>query len=470
MRSIPGMDVLLEKEWAVTWQEKLGRDTVKMIIGAELARIRKVLLGGAAGNDKEADLSPEALREALEALLKAYERRRLRPVLNATGVVVHTNLGRSILAEEAIDAVREAAANYSNLEYNLGDGARGRRDVHVEYDICALTGAEAALVVNNNAGAVLLCLSALARGTEVIVSRGELVEIGGSFRIPDIMEFSGAELVEAGTTNRTHLEDYAGAVTDKTSMLLKVHPSNFRIEGFTAKPKRRDLALLARERGLVFMEDAGSGLLVKPGGAGLWEEETDVRTCLEEGVDVVTFSGDKILGGPQIGVAAGKKNLIDRLRSHPVMRALRVDKMTLAAFGATMRLYRRGNYDAIPTQAMLRRTQESMKAQASRLAGKLRRAAALKSGPKFSAVPVSDAVGGGSCPAAPLAGWGVAVANHPLGGAGRLQALLRSRELPIICGARDDTLIIHVRTISPGDEAEIARAFAELSAGVTENG
>jgi len=218
------------------------------------------------------------------------------------------------------------------------------------------------------------------------------------------------------------------------------------------------------------MEDAGSGLLVKPSDSGLWEEETDVRTCLEEGVDVVTFSGDKILGGPQIGVAAGKKNLIDRLRGHPVMRALRVDKMTLAAFGATMRLYRKGNYDAIPTPAMLRRTQESMKAQASRLAGKLRKVIAPNTGPKFSAVPVLDAVGGGSCPAIPLAGWGVAVTAHPLGGAGTLQALLRSREFPIICGARDDTLIIHVRTIRPGDEAEIARAFAELNTGGTGNG
>lgn len=463
MRSIPGMDALLEKEWVAPWQEKLGRDTVKQIFGAELTRIRQTLLSGDSG--KNADLSPEGLQAALEALLEAQARRRVRAVLNATGVVIHTNLGRSILAEEAIVAVREAAENYSNLEYNLDDGSRGRRGANAESDICALTGAEAALVVNNNAGAVLLCLSALARGTEVVVSRGELVEIGGSFRIPEIMELSGATLVEVGSTNMTHLRDYAGAVTDKTSMLLKVHPSNFRIEGFTAKPERRDLANLARERGLVFMEDAGSGLLVKPTDSGIWEGETDVRTCLEEGVDVVTFSGDKILGGPQIGVIAGKKSLLDRLRGHPVMRALRVDKMTLAAFEATMRLYRKRDYDAVPTLAMLRRTQESMKTQATRLAGKLRKAAAVggADGQKFSIVTVSDTVGGGSCPAVPLSGWGVAVKNHPLGGAGRLQALLRSRELPIICGARDDALIIHVRTLRPSDEAEIVRAFADLS-------
>ena len=463
MRSIPGMDALLEKEWVAPWQEKLGRDTVKQIFGAELTRIRQTLLSGDSG--KNADLSPEGLQASLEALLEAQARRRVRAVLNATGVVIHTNLGRSILAEEAIVAVREAAENYSNLEYNLDDGSRGRRGANAESDICALTGAEAALVVNNNAGAVLLCLSALARGTEVVVSRGELVEIGGSFRIPEIMELSGATLVEVGSTNMTHLRDYAGAVTDKTSMLLKVHPSNFRIEGFTAKPERRDLANLARERGLVFMEDSGSGLLVKPTDSGIWEGETDVRTCLEEGVDVVTFSGDKILGGPQIGVIAGKKSLLDRLRGHPVMRALRVDKMTLAAFEATMRLYRKRDYDAVPTLAMLRRTQESMKTQATRLAGKLRKAAAVggADGQKFSIVTVSDTVGGGSCPAVPLSGWGVAVKNHPLGGAGRLQALLRSRELPIICGARDDALIIHVRTLRPSDEAEIVRAFADLS-------
>ena len=473
MRSIPGMDILLEKEWTARWLEKLGRDTVKQIFSAELDRIRRELLRSVAGLsaagldaaelDKNADFSPEALRASLEALLEARARRRIRAVLNATGVIIHTNLGRSVLAEEAIEAVREVAANYSDLEYNLDDGSRGRRDANAEAEICALTGAEAALVVNNNAGAVFLCLSALARGKEVIVSRGELVEIGGSFRIPEIMEFSGAALVEAGTTNRTHLKDYDGAITDKTSMLLKVHPSNFRIEGFTTKPERRALARLAHERGLVFAEDAGSGLLVKPTDSGMWEGETDVRTCLEEGVDLVTFSGDKILGGPQIGVAAGKKILVDRMRSHPMMRTLRVDKMTLVAFEATMRLYSKKDYDAIPTLAMLRRANESMKTQASRLAGKLRKATAQGSVPKFSVVSVSDAVGGGSCPAVPLSGWAVAVTDHPLGGAGKLQALLRSREIPIICGARGDALLIHVRTIRHCDEAEIVRAFADLS-------
>jgi L-seryl-tRNA(Ser) seleniumtransferase len=460
MRAIPGMDVLLEKEWALPWQKELGRETVKRIFNEELTRVRRRILEG-----ENTETSPEALRPVLEGLLKARNRRGLRACLNATGVVVHTNLGRSPLADEALRAVREVASGYSNLEYNLEEGTRGHRNSHVEESLCALAGAEAALVVNNNAGAVLLCLSALARGTEVVVSRGELVEIGGSFRIPDIMEFSGAELVETGTTNRTHLKDYAKAVTERTSMLLKVHPSNFRVEGFTASPDRADLAALARERGLIFMEDAGSGLLAE-GLLGL-DGETSIRTCLEEGVDVVTFSGDKMLGGPQIGVIAGRRAVVDRLRGHPALRALRVDKMTLAAFEATMRLYMKGNYDAIPTLAMLRRTPESMKTQALRLAAKLRRAgAALETAKtaKFAAVPVEDAVGGGSCPALPLSGWGVAVTEHPLGGAGRLQALLRAREFfPILCGARGDALILHVRTLRREDEQEIARAFEELS-------
>ena len=457
MRGIPGMDVLLGKEWTVPWQKRLGRETVKQVFNQELSRIRRALLQG-----EDADVSAEILDKTLQDLLRAAGRRRLCPVLNATGVVVHTNLGRSPLADEALRSVQEVAKGYSNLEYNLKEGIRGHRNAHVEEMLCSLTGAEAALTVNNNAGAVLLCLSALARGTEVVVSRGELVEIGGSFRIPDIMEFSGAELVETGTTNRTHLRDYAQAITERTSMLLKVHPSNFRMEGFTSAPKRKDLAALARERGLIFMEDAGSGLLIEGQRLGTdFSEETDVKTCLKEGVDLVTFSGDKMLGGPQIGVVAGKKALVGRLRGHPVLRALRVDKMTLAAFEATMRLYLREDYDAIPTLAMLRRTQESMKTQAARLASKLRKifpptAEALV---KIAVTAVEDAVGGGSCPALPLSGWGVSV-DTP--GAARLQRLLRRRELPILCGVREDALVIHVRTLRPQDEKEILEAFSEL--------
>jgi L-seryl-tRNA(Ser) seleniumtransferase len=462
MRMIPGMDVLLEKEWTAPWQSELGRETVKRVFNEELARVRQRLLTTKDADDA-ADVSPEALRETLEALLRAKARRQLRPVVNVTGVVVHTNLGRSCLAQDALQAVWEIARGYSNLEYDLEEGTRGDRNAHVEKTLCELSGAEAALVVNNNAGAVLLCLSALAQGSEVVVSRGELVEIGGSFRVPDIMAFSGAILVETGTTNRTHLKDYAGAITEKTSLLLKVHPSNFRMEGFTAAPERTALASLAHARGLALMEDAGSGLLVEGQILGpAFEGETDVKTCIREGVDLVTFSGDKMLGGPQIGAVVGKKDLVDRLREHPLLRALRVDKMTLAAFEATLRLYRRGDYDKIPTLAMLRRTPESMKAQGARLAEELHQMLGTQA--EISVIEVEDAVGGGSCPALPLIGWGVAVAKHPGGNAGHLQKRLRDREIPILCGAREDALVIHVRTLDEEGEREILRAFGDLNA------
>ncbi len=454
MRLIPGMDILLTQDWVEPWLEDLGRENVKRIFGAELTRIRREMLEGKAWN-----VSLQALSEHLKNVLESELKFRLRSVVNATGVVIHTNLGRSLLADEAVEAVVRISSGYNNLEYDLAKGTRGHRNSHIEGAICALTGAEAALVVNNNAGAVMLCLFALSQGTEVVVSRGELVEIGGSFRIPDIMKFSGASLVEVGTTNRTHLQDYADAITEKTSMLLKVHPSNFRIEGFTSAPDRAELAELAQSRGVIFMEDAGSGLLVKSELLGL-RGETDVKTSLEAGVDVITFSGDKMLGGPQLGIIAGKKSIIDRLKKHPVLRAMRVDKMTLAAFEVTLRLYSKGQYDKIPTLTMLRRTDESMKLHARRLAEKLRKVTSAK----VSVVKVEDIVGGGSYPAVPLAGYGVSVSGHPAGGAGRLQAFLRSLDPAIICGAQDDELILHVRTLNIKEEPVICRAFETMEA------
>ncbi|MBQ9566310.1 MAG: L-seryl-tRNA(Sec) selenium transferase [Synergistaceae bacterium] len=467
MRAIPGMDILLSQEWAAPWIERLGRDAVKRVMTGELSAIRRRLLAGA-----DESVSPERLREVCLTALGRAERPNLRRVINATGVVIHTNLGRSLLADEAVRAMIQAARGYSNLEYNLEAGTRGQRNAHIESLLCALTGAEAGLVVNNNAGAVLLCLSALSRDAEVVVSRGELVEIGGSFRVPDIMTFSGAKLVEVGTTNRTHLEDYARAITENTSMLLKVHPSNFRIEGFTTAPEREDLAKLAHERGVLFMEDAGSGLIVDGELLGL-QGETSVRECLAQGADLVTFSGDKMLGGPQIGAIVGKKSVVDRLRKYPILRTLRVDKMTLAAFETTLRLYSRGALDDIPTPAMIRRTPESMKEQAERLAASL----SARVSAHVEVVPVEDAVGGGSYPERPLSGWGVMVSGNPAEGAGNsketspatrnryaghLQALLRALELPILCGAREDALILHVRTLQPGDEEALVDALAGL--------
>ncbi|MCR4818338.1 MAG: L-seryl-tRNA(Sec) selenium transferase [Fretibacterium sp.] len=454
MRAIPGMDILLTQDWAAPWIERLGREAVKRVFNAELTALRRRIL---AGENEPGEGFPERVKALCLSSLTAADKENLRRVINATGVVIHTNLGRSLLAEEAVAAMTRTARGYSNLEYDLKKGARGQRNALIEDLLCAQTGAEAALVVNNNAGAVLLCLSALARNTEVIVSRGELVEIGGSFRVPDIMAFSGARLVETGTTNRTHLEDYANAITENTSMLLKVHPSNFRIEGFTLAPERRDLAKLAQDHGLLFMEDAGSGLLVEGETLGL-QGETSVRACLEQGADIVTFSGDKMLGGPQIGAVVGKKAVVDRLRKYPILRTLRVDKITLAAFEATLRLYSRGALDEIPTTAMLRLSQETLKQRAESLAGKLQAQVSAK----IEVIPVEDAVGGGSYPERPLSGWGVAVSGHPAGGAGHLQALLRELDVPVLCGAREDALIIHVRTLRDGDSETLAEALSHL--------
>ncbi|MBR0069936.1 MAG: L-seryl-tRNA(Sec) selenium transferase [Synergistaceae bacterium] len=436
LRDIPGMDIILNYEWIQTWLEKLGRMRVKRIVNQELADIRKKILESEENRFIDDDFKNSCLSSFAFA-----SRPSLTHVINASGVVIHTNLGRSLIADEAVKAMCESAGHYSNLEYDLKLGARGQRNSHVEDLLCALTGAEASLVVNNNAGAVLLALSELAKDSEVVVSRGELVEIGGSFRIPDIMNLSGAMLKEVGTTNRTHLYDYERAISEKTSMLLKVHPSNFRIEGFTASPERKELAVLAHERNLIFMEDAGSGLLVESEILNL-PSETSIKECISSGADIVTFSGDKLLGGPQTGGIAGKKNLIARIKKNPMARALRVDKVTLSGFEATLRLYAQGLYDSIPTLRMIRCSDDDLKAHAEKLAEEL----SHRVNANIRVIEVEDAAGGGSCPEIKLKGWGVSL-KHKVANAGHVQKLLRSLEVPVLCGARDDEIVIHVRTI-----------------------
>ncbi len=287
LRAIPGMDILLESDWVQSWEKELGRLRIKRIINLELSAIRNNII-----ENDEAKFNADEFKNSCLAAFIFASRPSLKRVINATGVVIHTNLGRSLIADEAVDAMTQTAKYYSNLEYDLSAGKRGQRNSHVEDILCSITGAEAAMVVNNNAGAVMLALSALAKNSEVVVSRGEIVEIGGSFRIPDIMELSGAKLIEIGTTNRTHLFDYERAITEKTSILLKVHPSNFRIEGFTASPERKDLAKLAHENNLIFMEDAGSGLLVEGESINLPKASRDItiKATLESGADIVTFS------------------------------------------------------------------------------------------------------------------------------------------------------------------------------------
>ncbi|MBR1657571.1 MAG: L-seryl-tRNA(Sec) selenium transferase [Synergistaceae bacterium] len=443
LSEIPGMDIILGYEWVQRWLDVLGRMRVKRVINNELSEIRRRIL-----NDDDYEFSPEGFRESCVIALSSASRSSLRHVINATGVVIHTNLGRSLIADEAVKSMAEVASSYSNLEYDLKEGSRGQRNSHIEDLLCTLTGAEASLAVNNNAGAVLIALSALAKGSEVVVSRGELVEIGGSFRIPDIMELSGAALHEVGTTNRTHLYDYERAVNDKTSMLMKIHPSNFRIEGFTLSPERKELAKLAHEHELIFMEDAGSGLLVDGDVIGLPANtgEISIRSCLEAGADIVTFSGDKILGGPQIGGIVGRKKYIDKLKKYPLARALRCDKVTLAGFEATLRLYAQGLYDEIPTLRMIRANPDSLKSQAESLADELSRRLRAE----VRVVETEDATGGGSCPEIKLRGWGVSV-KHKTSGAGYIQKLLRGIDVPVLCGARDDEIVIHVRTLQNGE-------------------
>jgi L-seryl-tRNA(Ser) seleniumtransferase len=371
----------------------------------------------------------------------------LRRVINGTGVVLHTNLGRAPLAPAAIAHVAEVAAGYSNLEYDLAAGERGSRHGHLAILLRELTGAEDAVVVNNNAAATVLALSALAAGREVVVSRGELVEIGGSYRIPDILRLSGCTMVEVGTTNKTRRSDYELAIGERTALLLKVHRSNFAVVGFTAEVAADELAVLAAGRGLVSMVDLGSGALVPPDvlrAMGLPAEPGVVET-VAAGADVVCFSGDKLLGGPQAGILVGKAEIIARCRQHPLMRAVRPDKLTLAALEATLALYRDGAAVAVPTLAMLSTPIDELRERAERLAAHL--AGAI-------AVPCLSTVGGGAMPLAELPSWGIALEGPAMA----LDRELRSGRVPVVARVEDSQVVIDLRTVSAGEEADLIAA------------
>ncbi|NLD05423.1 MAG: L-seryl-tRNA(Sec) selenium transferase [Synergistaceae bacterium] len=458
MRNIPSMNSILSMPWIGKYETEIGRDSVKSIISVVLDEQREKIL-----NDPDVAFDTEKITAEAEKRLKVRAHKSLKPVVNATGVVLHTNLGRSLLAKEAVEAVESVAGSYSTLEYSPETGSRGQRNDHVEWLLCRLTGAEAAIVVNNNAAAVILCLGALSKEKEAVISRGELVEIGGSFRIPEIMALSGSKMVEVGTTNMTHLHDFESALTEETAMILKVHTSNFIIEGFTSSVPREELAKLAHDNKIIFMEDLGSGMLTEPN-IKIQKEDPTVRSCIEAGVDLVTFSGDKLLGGPQIGVIAGSARLIDKLRKYPLLRALRVDKMTLAAFEATLRLYLKGETGSIPTFRMINRDAEEMKKQAQRFKRKLS-VLLGKTGLRsvfIDVVAVKDTVGGGSFPGFELPGHAVSLKLPELGSAGKLAEKLRSLEIPVIAGASDDRVLFHVRTLSEKDEKWILDGFKEM--------
>ncbi|MBR7178102.1 MAG: L-seryl-tRNA(Sec) selenium transferase [Oscillospiraceae bacterium] len=448
LRKIPKVDELLRSPALAPAIAQYGDRAVTEAIRAELEDLRREILSGQADAVPEelcAQIAHRALRDSLPSF---------RSVINGTGIILHTNLGRACLSEQAAQAVYEAARSYSNLEYDLQTGKRGSRYSHVEALLCRLTGAEGALVVNNNAAAVLLVLSALTQGGQVIVSRGELVEIGGSFRIPEIMESCGAQLKEVGATNKTHLSDYERAIGEGTRALMKVHTSNYRIIGFSETPALSELVALGHRHGLPVLEDLGSGSLLDLKQFGIHDEPT-VQESVRAGVDVVSFSGDKLLGGPQAGIILGKKKYMDILKKHPLNRAMRVDKMTLAALEATLRSYDAGAADQIPVAAMLAAKPEALREKAECLAKLLAQA-----GVHCGIQPTEGRVGGGSVPNRSLPSYAVAFG----GDVNALEEKLRSGVMPIVGRIHEGKYLLDVRTLMEKDFDTIADAVREALA------
>jgi L-seryl-tRNA(Ser) seleniumtransferase len=442
LRHIPSVDKLLSEPLIVQLQKKYSDEMLKRAIRIALDNLRKEVLAGSAS---EAEFTPESLACRTETVLNARIGRRLTTVINATGVVVHTNLGRSPLSQRVAERIMEAAVSYSNLEYNLDQGRRGERNSHLRQIMLELTGAESVLSVNNNAAAVLLALDALAKGREVIVSRGELIEIGGSFRIPDVMARSGAILREVGTTNRTHPRDYVNAINENTALILKVHTSNYRIVGFTREVELDEMVAIGREHGVPTMIDLGSGCLMDLSPYGLTDEPT-VQQILASGVDVVSFSGDKLLGGPQAGILAGRFEYIEKMRTNPLARALRMDKLTLAALEATLEEYvsAAGPAAGIPSLAMITKSPAELHNAAEALAQAL--VTTLGQEAEISIEPGVGRVGGGALPLGDLPGPRVAI--HPRNlSAARLEKELRSGKPPAIALVKENSVLLDPRTL-----------------------
>jgi L-seryl-tRNA(Ser) seleniumtransferase len=451
LRQIPAVNELLGRTALRDLQAHAGRRLVVESTRRVLRRLRDRIVEGSLSS-----VSLEALEQEIVSEAEAAARFSLRAVINASGVVLHTNLGRAPLAREALEHLAEVSTCYSNLEYDLDRGARGKRDAHTDRLFCQLLGAEKTLLVNNNAAAVLLALNTLAEGAEVVVSRGELIEIGGSFRIPDVCAKSGAILREVGTTNRTRIGDYAAAISERTRVLLRVHPSNFRILGFTERPSLKEFVELAQRHNLISMEDLGSGCLVDLSPHGIRGEPT-ASASLNAGVDVVTFSGDKLLGGPQAGILAGKREPLERIRKNPLFRALRVDKLTIAALEATISLYLQGKTQAIPALRMIQLSKEAIHQRAARLAER------ISARPEFSArVQEGDSlIGGGSTPALSLPTALLAV-THSRHSAQELERFLRQNSPPVIARVEQDALLLDLRTVFEEQDEDLIRALEAI--------
>ncbi len=439
--SLPSVDEILKSDKGLEWQETFPRRYVLKAIREIIEEKRQAIL-----RDELKEISPESLLPDIQNRIERLSSFSLKPVINATGVVIHTNLGRSVLSEEILENVKKVACGYSNLEYDLEKGERGKRYSHIQRLLNEITGAESSLIVNNNAAAVFVCLSALAKGKEVIVSRGELVEIGGSFRVPDVMASSGAILKEVGTTNKTHLYDYESAINENTALLLKVHQSNFRTIGFTKQIEIDELVTLGRKHNIPVMFDLGSGCLIdlKPYGVHI---EPTVQDIVKSGCDIVTFSCDKLLGGPQGGVIVGKTELIESIAKNPLMRAVRIDKLTLSAFEAVLMHYldEEKAKKEIPTLKMLLQDVNEIKDRAKRIAMRLRREV-KEDIANIEVIADSSQSGGGALPEIEFKTYVVAIKPKKLS-VNKLEERLRHGNPPIIARIKEDALIIDARTV-----------------------
>ena len=459
-RLLPSLDELLRGDAMKAVVAREGHVATVAATQELLGELRSRIAGGEI-SEEQVIAAVEGAPGEIECRLRKAMAYALRPVINATGVILHTNLGRAPLSREALKHVVEISQGYSNLELDLASGERGKRDVHVDRLFAQVFGGIgreiATIVVNNNAAAVLLTLNALAEGGEVIVSRGELVEIGGSFRIPDVMAKSGAELREVGTTNRTRIADYEQAINERTKLLLRVHRSNFEITGFTEQPSLEELSALGRKCGIPLMEDLGSGDIFDLPSVGVRGEPT-IAASLRVGVDVVTFSGDKLLGGPQAGLITGSRELVAKVRGNPLFRVLRVDKMFYAALEATLLAYLREDYDSLPALRMMRLTEETIDERAEQLMRKLH-----ISSPRLNVevLATRSVIGGGSAPGATLPTRALAVSSPELG-ADAIAQKLREWTTPIIARVEDGRVLLDLRTVEPEQDAVVLNAVESL--------